>query len=114
MGAPGLAFETWDPSNQFPLETPTPSLSSRAERRDLQCFPWEHSCAVPTELPSRPKVPWDLWPIHAYKKPLGPATARHRTVALSFVIPSGAEGSAVFPMGTQLRGAHRIVIPTGA
>src|ERR1700688_55954 len=23
MGAPGLAFETWDPSNQFPLETPT-------------------------------------------------------------------------------------------
>jgi hypothetical protein len=23
-GAPGLAFETWDPSNQFPLETPTP------------------------------------------------------------------------------------------
>jgi hypothetical protein len=20
-GAPGLAFETWDPSNQFPLET---------------------------------------------------------------------------------------------
>jgi hypothetical protein len=21
MGAPGLAFETWDPSNQFPLET---------------------------------------------------------------------------------------------
>jgi hypothetical protein len=22
-GAPGLAFETWDPSNQFPLETPT-------------------------------------------------------------------------------------------
>src|SRR5450631_663526 len=21
-GAPGLAFETWDPSNQFPLETP--------------------------------------------------------------------------------------------
>jgi hypothetical protein len=23
MGAPSLAFETWDPSNQFPLETPT-------------------------------------------------------------------------------------------
>jgi hypothetical protein len=23
MGAPGLAFETWDPSNQFPLETTT-------------------------------------------------------------------------------------------
>jgi hypothetical protein len=22
-GAPGLGFETWDPSNQFPLETPT-------------------------------------------------------------------------------------------
>jgi hypothetical protein len=27
MGAPGLAFETWDPSNQFPLETAIPSLS---------------------------------------------------------------------------------------
>jgi hypothetical protein len=23
MGAPGLVFETWDPSNQFPLEAPT-------------------------------------------------------------------------------------------
>jgi hypothetical protein len=23
MGAPGLAFETWDPSSQFLLETPT-------------------------------------------------------------------------------------------
>jgi len=22
-GAPGLAFETWDPSNRFPLETPS-------------------------------------------------------------------------------------------
>ena len=22
-GAPGLAFETWDPSNRFPMETPT-------------------------------------------------------------------------------------------
>jgi hypothetical protein len=36
MGAPGLAFETWDPSNQFLLETPTPSLSSRAKPRDLR------------------------------------------------------------------------------
>jgi hypothetical protein len=26
MGAPGLAFETWDPTNQFPLETPTLTL----------------------------------------------------------------------------------------
>jgi hypothetical protein len=26
MGAPGLAFETWDPSNQFLLETPTRRL----------------------------------------------------------------------------------------
>jgi hypothetical protein len=33
MGAPGLAFETWDPSNQFPLETPTLLfvIRSRAE-----------------------------------------------------------------------------------
>jgi hypothetical protein len=32
MGAPGLAFETWDPSNQFPLETPLSPLSSRGIR----------------------------------------------------------------------------------
>ena len=29
-GAPGLAFETWDPSNQFPLETPTLLLVIRS------------------------------------------------------------------------------------
>jgi hypothetical protein len=31
MGAPGLAFETWDPSNQFPLETPTLLFVIRSE-----------------------------------------------------------------------------------
>jgi hypothetical protein len=30
-GAPGLAFETWDPSNQFPLETPTLLFVIRSE-----------------------------------------------------------------------------------
>jgi hypothetical protein len=32
-GAPGLAFETWEPSSQFPLETPTLSfvIPSEAE-----------------------------------------------------------------------------------
>ncbi len=29
-GAPGLAFETWDPSNQFLLETPTPLFVIRS------------------------------------------------------------------------------------
>ena len=29
-GAPGLAFETWDPSNQFHMEAPLSPLSSRA------------------------------------------------------------------------------------
>jgi hypothetical protein len=34
MGAPGLAFETWDPSNQFLLETPARLfvIRSAAER----------------------------------------------------------------------------------
>ena len=31
MGAPGLAFETWDPCNQFPLETPTLLFVIRSE-----------------------------------------------------------------------------------
>jgi hypothetical protein len=33
MGAPGLAFETWDPSNQLPLKTPIPLfvISSEAD-----------------------------------------------------------------------------------
>jgi hypothetical protein len=30
-GAPGLAFETWDPSNQFLLKTPTLLLSLGAK-----------------------------------------------------------------------------------
>jgi hypothetical protein len=34
MGAPGLAFETWDPSNQFPLETPTPLFVLRSRERN--------------------------------------------------------------------------------
>jgi hypothetical protein len=35
-GAPGLAFETWDPSNQFPLETPILLFVIRSKARDLQ------------------------------------------------------------------------------
>ncbi len=31
MGAPGLAFETWDPSNQFLLEAPTLLFVIRSE-----------------------------------------------------------------------------------
>jgi hypothetical protein len=36
-----------------------------------------------------------LWPIQGYEKHRGPATTLYATVALSFVIPSEAEGSAV-------------------
>src|ERR1700733_15437163 len=36
-----------------------------------------------------------LWPIQRDKKRFGPATTFYGTVALSFVIPSEAEGSAV-------------------
>ena len=41
-GAPGLAFETWDPSNQFPLETPTLLFVIRSEAEGsavLRIFP---------------------------------------------------------------------------
>jgi hypothetical protein len=36
MGAPGLAFETWDPCNRAVVETRPSPLSSRAQPRDLQ------------------------------------------------------------------------------
>jgi hypothetical protein len=36
-----------------------------------------------------------LWPTQVDEKRLGPATTLYGTVALSFVIPSEAEGSAV-------------------
>jgi hypothetical protein len=35
-GIPGLAFETWDPSNQFPLETPTRLFVIRSAAEDLR------------------------------------------------------------------------------
>ncbi len=35
-GYPGLAFETWDPSSRFLLETPTLLFVIRSEARDLQ------------------------------------------------------------------------------
>ena len=58
-----------------------------------------------------------LWPIQADEKRLGPATILLRTVALSFVIPSEAEGSAV-PADLSWKPLHlspnKIVISTGA
>jgi hypothetical protein len=38
-GAPGLAFETWDPSNQFPLETPTLLFVIRSEAEGSAVLP---------------------------------------------------------------------------
>jgi hypothetical protein len=48
LGAPGLAFETWDPCNQFRLETPPSPLSSRAKPRDLQ-FPFTPNQCSPNQ-----------------------------------------------------------------
>jgi hypothetical protein len=59
-GAPGLAFETWDPSNQFPLETPIllfvipseaegPAVRSTGHQSQMEtllfpCHPEEPTC----------------------------------------------------------------------
>jgi hypothetical protein len=52
-GAPGLAFETWDPSNQFPLETLTLLFVIRSEA-DLSRRAVEAS-AVPRTSPGNAK-----------------------------------------------------------
>jgi hypothetical protein len=46
MGASGLAFETWDPWNKFPMETPPPLFHSEVSvhpnlARPIQIFDWE-------------------------------------------------------------------------
>jgi hypothetical protein len=45
-GAPGLAFETWDPSNQSPLETPTFLFVFRPHPGfpHTQLSHWPHGC----------------------------------------------------------------------
>ena len=65
MGAPGLAFETWDPSNlsrravdQFPLETPLSPLSLGA-KPTCPGVPWRdpqfaHQRPISDENPHRP------------------------------------------------------------
>jgi hypothetical protein len=61
-GAPGLAFETWDPCNQFHMEAPLSPLSSRLSRpavgaqpRDLQFFSPVTMLHRSDELSSRPE-----------------------------------------------------------
>jgi hypothetical protein len=49
-----------------------------------------------------------LWPIQGDEKRLGPATTLYGTVALSFVIPSEAEGSAVLSTANQSWPVRRI------
>jgi hypothetical protein len=49
-GAPGLAFETWDPSNQFLLETP----AFRLVMRRVPGFPTSR-LSPQTRLSSRPE-----------------------------------------------------------
>jgi hypothetical protein len=92
-GAPGLAFETWDPSNQFPLKTPTLFfvIRSAAEQPPFPCN--GHLLFV---IPSVPGFP---------ASPLSPATTyvvlpkenhMQLTEAATLDRKSGeAEGSAV-------------------
>jgi hypothetical protein len=40
LGAPGLAFETWDPSNQFLLETPTLHFVIRSHKPQASHSPF--------------------------------------------------------------------------
>jgi hypothetical protein len=47
-GAPGLAFETWDPSNQFLLEIPTLLFVIPS---DLQFHFTPHQCSVELQNP---------------------------------------------------------------
>ena len=82
-GAPGLAFETWDPSNQFPLETPTLSFVIPSEA-DLSRRAVEGSAVsvsvsqdlpgtgrVPQVRPTCPGVPWGVpWDENDGAKPL--------------------------------------------
>ena len=77
-------------SVQQPLSIePLPSpLSSRAKPRDLRF-------RGPLLEMFFDRVAMGLWPTGGDEKRLGPATTLYRTVALSFVIPSAAEGSAV-------------------
>jgi hypothetical protein len=57
-GAPGLAFETWDPPNQFPLETPTLLFVIRSEAEGSavpQTLPGNTESRLATNLSSRPE-----------------------------------------------------------
>ena len=52
MGAPGLAFETWDPSNQFSLETPNLLFVIPSA---CDCFDLFVLSAYPTSFISSPR-----------------------------------------------------------
>jgi hypothetical protein len=87
-------------SVQQPLSTqPLPSpLSSRAKPRDLRFRgPFVEACSLPlhTDLSSRAELFLGSWSIQGDEKRLRPATTLYATIAVSFVIPSEAEGSAV-------------------
>src|SRR5579859_679158 len=55
----------------------------------------EESAARRTFVEFFRRVVMEQWPTQGDEKCLGPATTVHRTVAISFVIPSADEGSAV-------------------
>jgi hypothetical protein len=87
-------------SVQQPLSTePLPfPLSSRAKPRDLQfCGPFLEAWSLRfTQLCNpRPEFFIGLWLIQTDEKRPGPTATLYETIALSFVIPSEAEGSAV-------------------
>jgi hypothetical protein len=79
----------------------------RALAPEIRFLPrsWKHQSCLAKELSSRPEEAWACCPPKGHEKHLGPATTFYETVALSFVIPSEAEGSAVprsFPENAEI------------
>jgi hypothetical protein len=85
-GAPGLAFETWDPCNRSQMETPPSPLSSRLPRRAVGPERTQISYLTTSQ---HPRI-W-LSPKESHRKP----NQRHQ--ASQKIWGSEAEGSAVRP-----------------
>jgi hypothetical protein len=83
----------------------------------MTLFPWEVVITFATDLSSRPELSWADGLSKVKKNCLGPAITFYGTVALSFVIPSEAEGSAVrrtFRGNAEFCPQTKIVISTEA
>ena len=89
MAHSSLLFFSFGLSGVVADPNPSP-FSPRAQPRDLQ-----FNLSGATNLSSRPEKSWACCPPKVMKNAFSPATALHGSAALSFVIPSEAEGSAV-------------------